>query len=267
MKNKFKFKVGDRVEDSITGKATIVEGYTKDYYCMDWEHSSTVSMEMHKDHVYWTRIKKTPQFKIGDRVKYIGNFWRGSNNKVYTIDSFINDLDDTYIKVKERDGNANIRDFIKKGDKMNYICVDGKKIELSAETVANFKKENLQKDILVPNSIKINEGTTNYSKGILFNDEKQELYYSNRSKVYMVQPANNCNSRVSCKLTPCKREYLESGDLAFRSNYSKHYFDELWQYSLILNAKEYVYVNNNKKDIIVSDCDWDYWYKIEEVNK
>jgi len=58
MGNKFKFKVGDRVGDSITGTAKIVQGYIEDYYCMAWENSTVISNAIHKDHYYWANIKK-----------------------------------------------------------------------------------------------------------------------------------------------------------------------------------------------------------------
>jgi len=204
MRNKFKFEVGDRVEDIIQGRAIIIESYIKDYYSMDWENSPITSVEMHKDNIYWKTVKKI-------------------------------------------------------GDKMDYLYIDGKKIELSDETVANFRKE-LNKEILVPDNIKITSGVEFDSKGITFNDGKQELYYSYDDNIYLVDIPGTL---ISCKLTPCKREDLNPGDLAFRSDFSDPNFSKLSKHCIILDSCNYVFTDN--KDISINHLIWKYWWKVEEI--
>lgn len=205
MGNKFKFEVGDRVEDKLTGKGAIIEGATKDYYRMDWEDSPMFSHEMHKDNIFWKNIKK-----IGAKMS-------------------------------------------------NYIYLDGKKIELSNETVKNFR-EQLNKEILVPEIIKITIGTGSMSKGIAFNDGRQELCYNHKDSIYIVA----CSApHISCKLTPCKREELVPGDLAFWSDYKETNFKHPQGYCIILPNEYYVHVEGKG---IMQDCiRWDYWWKVEEV--
>jgi hypothetical protein len=121
--------------------------------------------------------------------------------------------------------------------------------------------------ILVPENIKITQG--NCSEGILFNDDKQELFVNLGTKQYEVISAPSL-SRIyklgELKLTPCKREDLKCGDLAFRTDGVTD-FTNKEQYCLILDEKSHVCIENSHDVEYPASYStgWTYWYKVEEV--
>jgi len=138
---------------------------------------------------------------------------------------------------------------------------DGRKIEISDKSYKAF--EDSINELLVPDSIKIED--VGGSLGVVFNDEKQLLFYNTHSNVYCVSFTDK-GSFVKCKLTPCDREDLKAGDLAYRANKSDPNFLSVSGYSIILHSEEdTLYVFTNGLNMKVSFENFDFWYKIEKA--
>jgi len=122
-------------------------------------------------------------------------------------------------------------------------------------------------DSLVPDSIHIEETGCGDGLAIVFNDDKQELHYSeaNGSDIYSVTYAEK-NDFVKCKLVKCERNDLEAGDTAYHTDYDDGDFSKHSRYCKILGSKKYAYVDCDE-DIIVTDNDWNYWFKVVKVKE
>ena len=118
--------------------------------------------------------------------------------------------------------------------------------------------------ILVPENIKITREIVYHSKGILFNDNKQELVYNKTDSIYKVY-SSSLLEVIPCELIPCKREDLVTRDLAFRSDIKNpNLVGALSLYCIILNSRKYVYITDCN-GISFSDLYWTYWWKVVEV--
>jgi len=146
------------------------------------------------------------------------------------------------------------------------IEVNGK-VFVNGEEYVKKQKDDI---ILVPKNIKIAEkGSKEVSKGILFNNRKQELFINLDSGVYEVL-TNYRNPFLyqygELKLTKCNREDLKIGDLAFRTGAVSPLFDETYSYCLILDKEKYCYITLGYCEYAcVANTLFPYWYKVEEV--
>lgn len=124
--------------------------------------------------------------------------------------------------------------------------------------------------ILVPEEIgviKVVNDDELYSLALLFNDNKQMLNYNHEAGVYDVSGLyyDITPSRAKyCKLTPCKREDLKPGDLAYREQYKDNKVNNLGSYCIILNDKELVAVDSDR-NAWVEEEPYNHWYKVEEL--
>ena len=89
----------------------------------------------------------------------------------------------------------------------------------------------------------------------------QVLYYQYGYEKYGVSLGY---TPIKCKLTPCKREDLKVGDLAFNSPDEYPDFRYLVGYCIILEDREDIHISN-KSLFITSNLQWNYWWKVEEV--
>lgn len=137
--------------------------------------------------------------------------------------------------------------------------------------------EDIQKDILVPESIGIYRFIPesipedhNYGDNlcIAFNNRQQSLFYWNGQyavdNLITVFAIYKDAEKVQCKLTPCKREDLKAGDTAYQTDIKNPKFDALMNYCKILDNGKYAY--SSDPNITVSQVDYDYWYKVEPIN-
>ena len=162
-----------------------------------------------------------------------------------------------------RESLSNILIFIENNLKKittmeNYIKIDGKKIALSNETVNEFR-EKFGEPQKIPCPVKM------YVDGldrtwIPFNENKQILGV--RDNVYFVSVTTD-RTPTPCTLTPCKREDLEVGDTAFRSDFKTPNFSDISFYCKILPDMEYVYTDGD--DSITDDLNFNYWWKVEKI--
>jgi len=138
--------------------------------------------------------------------------------------------------------------------------------------VEYVKKE--QDIILVPENIKIAKIADDYSKCILFNDNKQKLFVNLETNQYEVISVPNLGytyKHGELKLTPCNRKDLKCGDLAYRTDGIGTDFTDKACYCLILDENKYVCVidsgidSGNGEYPIPYSVVWNYWYKVEEV--
>ena len=65
-------------------------------------------------------------------------------------------------------------------------------------------------------------------------------------------------------LVKCKREHLKAKDIAFRTDGTAPDFGNLEHYCVILDEKEYVYIENST-DTIVCHLNFNDWYKVVRV--
>ena len=95
---------------------------------------------------------------------------------------------------------------------MNYIMLDGKKIELSDETAASFRNMNR---IAVPDGIEFTKPRNYQSKcslGLIFNGSKQALIYNHTTEQWIVGTEGIRGGCAPLYLTPCSRSDLKAGD-------------------------------------------------------
>ena len=103
---------------------------------------------------------------------------------------------------------------------------------------------------------------------IIFNENRQVLFYSSDSGLYDVLSTAESSNLEDCKQEflwiPCKREEMIAGDTAYGKLYENESFDEPYRVCKILNNTEHVKVFDDR-DIMVGDIHTDncrYWYKL-----
>lgn len=128
--------------------------------------------------------------------------------------------------------------------------------------------EDIQKDILVAESIGIYKHKHRLDLGLLigFNYDSQFLGYHPFNKQWFVASEQNKYEKVQCKLTPCKREDLKSGDTAFFSEtfrLDNGMLSDLGRYVKIIGDKA---IKINKKgEPIYDNAFHNHWYKVEPL--
>ncbi len=115
-------------------------------------------------------------------------------------------------------------------------------------------------DILVPENIKFEEYGDGDMLGIIFNDGKQSLSYEESSDYVVTGFTSSLKYNGQCKLIPCKREDLKTGDTAFKTNMRNTSFSDINNYCKILNESDYVYIVG--KGVLTNNAVWEYWYKV-----
>ena len=98
--------------------------------------------------------------------------------------------------------------------------------------------------------------------GIPFNNSKQVLSFEDG--VYHVMGTTSFTEnthKLKCDLIPCRREDLNAGDTAFRSDSKDPDFKALGLYCIILNEREHVFASYSGH-VIVSDGPFKYWWKV-----
>lgn len=135
------------------------------------------------------------------------------------------------------------------------------------------KEPNIEKDILVPESIgiykydyehKFNSGDNLF---IGFNNNTQLLGFCvNRWVVYPNVYSNN--RKIQCKLTPCKREELKEGDTGFCCHENKD-FGDIMNYMKVLKdgAIDFVWIDDETNIYLCTEFnDPDYsFFKVEPI--
>lgn len=130
--------------------------------------------------------------------------------------------------------------------------------------------EDIEKDILVPESIGIYKHKTNLAHGLFlgFNSDSQMLGYHRYNKQWIVISEIHKYEKVQCKLTPCNREDLKAGDTAFFSEtfrLDNGMLSDLGRYVKIICDKA---IKINKKGEPIYDNSFhNNWYKVEPINK
>lgn len=143
-------------------------------------------------------------------------------------------------------------------------------IEKGYSVVEYGEKEPIQKDILVPDSIGIYKtATSGFGDRLLigFNNNKQLLGYNSQTNQWMVFTYVDCQKKIPCKLTPCKREELREGDTAFWTYESQIKLEELidiTSYCKIIDNKDAIYIEHNLTCVCIDD-DEIFWYKVEPI--
>jgi len=118
-----------------------------------------------------------------------------------------------------------------------------------------FSKKAEDKSIPVPDNIEF-EKISECKVGLKF-DENRVLYYFDG---WRVTDYDNIH-KVKTKLVPCKREDLKTGDWAYHWDKKNPDFRNKLYYGLIIDYKSHRFIENNK-DIIVSESEWKYWWKV-----
>lgn len=148
------------------------------------------------------------------------------------------------------------------------LAKEGKKWNANALQI-----EDIEKDILVPESIGIFQSRVDYrvygdTLYIAFNNSTQLLNYNSKLNTWGVSPLHSIYEKVQCKLTPCKRKDLKPGDTAFISETFR--LDD----SMLLDRGRYVKIIgdkvikiNKKGEPIYDNVFHNHWYKVEPVNK
>ena len=111
-------------------------------------------------------------------------------------------------------------------------------------------------EILIPDSIKLTYGMV---IGILFNDDKQELYWGGEQNAYAVSVCST--NIIKAKLIPCMRKGLKTGDVAFRTDISNPDFSRRSAYCVI--EKDFAwYVSPLNEICNTTSSFWRHWYKV-----
>lgn len=139
----------------------------------------------------------------------------------------------------------------------DYICIDGKKVELSEETAKNLKKEFVKEEYIeAPDFVD--------NKRIYFNNFKQKLYFAEGTYSFEVTSLGYA-TRTGYKLIPIKREDLKKGDIAYRTETpikeDKCSHKDKEEYCVILNDEMNVSVKYNQETSVNDDI-YTYWYKV-----
>lgn len=130
--------------------------------------------------------------------------------------------------------------------------------------------EDIEKDILVPESVGIYKHKYRLDLGLFvsFNNNSQFLGYNSSNKQWIVTSELSKYKKVQCKLTPCKREDLKSGDTAFTSETFRlddNMLSDKGRYVKII-GKSAVKINKIGEPIYDRTFH-NHWYKVEPINK
>lgn len=128
--------------------------------------------------------------------------------------------------------------------------------------IENLPSEVEFEDILVPEDISIFKLPEGYEYGdglFLEISDNQLLGFCKDS--FIVEPKHKCQlNKVQCKLIPCKREDLKSGDTAFSCYPDNFDTSKLMNYCKVVSDKECVLVDNNCIRVFNTTCF--QWYKV-----
>lgn len=105
------------------------------------------------------------------------------------------------------------------------------------------------------------------TKGIIFNDNKQVLRgYEGLWLVNSIIPPQSSfiNFADNFVWVACKRDKLEVGDVAYRTNILDYDFTDISSSCIILNSQECVHVSYTDDSICISKLYKKYWYKLVE---
>lgn len=221
--------------------------------------------------------QEIPLFKKGDIVIYctgnftiIGELFGNDEHKAILYASKKNDGYDVKFRTnrfispnKPRLANPYEQQLL-----FDALAKEGKK--WNADTL---QIEDIEKDILVPESIGIFQSRVDYrvygdTLYIAFNNSTQLLNYNSKLNTWGVSPLHSIYEKVQCKLTPCKRKDLKPGDTAFISETFR--LDD----SMLLDRGRYVKIIgdkaikiNKKGEPIYDNSFHNHWYKVEPINK
>ena len=146
------------------------------------------------------------------------------------------------------------------------IKVNGK--EYSEDTLQKALEAYVKPDntIYVPEGIEFEEGiSSKEGLGLVFGN-KHSIFWDYNDGMWKVY-YSDLRRKTKCKLIPCKREDLEVGDWGYGTNYQDPYesISFKYNYHLILNNKEHLFVSTDGKSIICSANIHDFWYKVVPV--
>lgn len=130
--------------------------------------------------------------------------------------------------------------------------------DVSEETIRNLRRQ--CEVIKVPDEICIISGNDNR---YCIQTGCQALFYNPTYLSYEVYCWEKPHTRIPCKLTPCKREDLKAGDVAFKTDITTPSVMCLGRYCVIL--KENKHVSWNDDDVFVRSMNYRYWYKVEAL--
>ena len=157
--------------------------------------------------------------------------------------------------------------WIKEENKMeNKLIIEGKEIELSQETIDNFKQQFGIKDeiIKVPDNVVIEKrvGDIGLGIGIVFKDKKQVLFFSD--DVWQVSDTYP-NDFINCKLEKVGSfRDIEIGEIFLRTDeYNNKDFDNLFNYAIKIKKDTYAYITNG--NVSSGAVDWDNYYKVVKI--
>lgn len=145
------------------------------------------------------------------------------------------------------------------------------KIQEGCKASIDFEKrilviEDIEKDILVPESIGIYKHKHRLDLGLLigFNYDSQFLGYHPFNKQWFVASEQNKYEKVQCKLTPCNREDLKVGDTVYigaDKNAIDNYYKFLGDLHLVRPSHSHgIWLESITPDVSTI-------YKVEPINK
>ena len=120
-----------------------------------------------------------------------------------------------------------------------------------------------QNDIIrVPECIKFN-GIGQI--GIVFNNDKQSLFYSHEYETYHVASTYCITNGSHFKLTKCERSDLKAGDVAYYGLPTSCVKNDLAYYGVILSDRCHVCIEGNINISVEGSTYYDHWYKVEKI--
>lgn len=154
-------------------------------------------------------------------------------------------------------------------------CEHSKDIDCTKRPITNiasFCERYIKKqpDIYVPDGVQFARGTSNCGMGLLFNNNKQEIYYLKSSKLFTITISSSRNNIIKPILIPCKREDIGLGEWGHCSDSSNPDFDNIGGYCLNVGDKlKCVELDDNgdEGDIVTESDDWEFWWKVLECRK
>lgn len=121
-------------------------------------------------------------------------------------------------------------------------------------------------EILVPECIKISKWFNTEGKeqlSIIFNDNKQELFFDIRNLYYTVIPSLE-KHLIQCKLVKTTWKELEVGDVACLGESDKA-IEDIEYYLVKISEVFYAYVKNNIDSSIPAGIECDSCYEDDEI--
>lgn len=144
---------------------------------------------------------------------------------------------------------------------MKTIRKDINYVEITNEEAKRLRDEideKLNPDLRVPENIKFSEESP---YGLIFNDGKQELYYTKNTGIWSVIQATT-PLPYQPKLVPCEKADIKVGDWFYVFLYTPEDLDDIENYQLMLDDDEYVEVTDKTDVTVYSGNNFKNYWKV-----